>query len=115
MKITFDKKSGYTIVHISVARLDVGTAPQFKDEVSKIIKINSKVILDLSEVPFIDSTGLGTLLSLLRQLAECNGALKLTGLTEQVMTMFLLVRMNKVFDIYSSNEEAEYEWKIKSS
>ena len=115
MEITFNEKSGYTIVAVSVPRLDVGVATEFKDGVSKVVKDDSKVILDLSGVPFIDSTGLGTLLSLLRQLAEHKGSLKLSGLTDQVMNMFLLVRMNKVFDIFSSVEEAEYEWKTAIS
>ena len=67
---------------------------------------NSKVVLDMSEVEFIDSSGLGVILSCYRHLNSANGDLKLCCLNEQVQTLFELVRMHRIFDIYKTQEEA---------
>jgi anti-sigma B factor antagonist len=60
----------------------------------------------LSEVGFIDSSGLGAILSCYRHLQFTNGDLRLCCLSEQVRTLFELVRMHRVFDIYGTREEA---------
>ena len=62
-------------------------------------------ILDLSRVSFIDSTGLGVLISLMRYLNEKGGRLKLAGLQEEVRSIFEITRLYKVFDL-SPNAEA---------
>ncbi len=110
METKVEDKQRYLLVEVASNRLDVAVAPEFKQRIADIPLAERKVILDLSKVPFVDSTGLGALLSLLRQIAQNKGALRIAGLTEQVKSMFMLVRMNKVFDIYDSVSEAERGW-----
>jgi anti-sigma B factor antagonist len=86
--------------------LDAGNEKRFKKEVVSQLEPSSKVILDLSEVNFIDSSGLGVILSCYRHLHAGNGDLKLCCLNEQVHTLFELVRMHRIFDIHKTVEEA---------
>jgi anti-sigma B factor antagonist len=65
-----------------------------------------KVVIDLSRVEFVDSSGCGALLSCLRQLGDRGGDLKLCGVQKNVERLFELVRMNRIIDIYPSKEEA---------
>jgi anti-sigma B factor antagonist len=60
-------------------------------------KIN--IILDFRECTFIDSTGLGVLVAVYKKCAELNGHLKLKGLNDQVLKVFKLTRLDRVFDI----------------
>ncbi len=63
-------------------------------------------IIDLEHVGFIDSSGLGTLVSLLTMLKKRNGGLKLTGINENIEELFKLTRLNDFFDIYDHTELA---------
>ena len=65
-----------------------------------------KLVLDLGRLRFVDSSGLGAMLSCLRQLSAKSGDLKLCGMSKQVRALFELVRMHRIFDIYGTQEEA---------
>ncbi len=106
MMATIEKSGEITIVTIAIDTLDSGNEKRFKKEVIPILEPNSKVVLDMSEVDFIDSSGLGMLLSCYRHVSAASGDLRLCNLNEQVRTLFELVRMHRVFDIYDSREEA---------
>lgn len=66
----------------------------------------SKVLLDLSHLQFIDSSGLGALLSIQRSLYGHGGKLKLANLTKSVQTVFEIVSMHRIFEIYPTMEDA---------
>jgi len=87
-------------------RLDAESSRYFKEQMAEIIKEGrSRILLNLSEVQFIDSSGLGTLLSLMRQLGE-QGTLVLCGIAENVMSLLRLTRLNRVFQIYEDEAAA---------
>ena len=65
-----------------------------------------RVVLDLQKVSFVDSTGLGILISLMRQLKEVDGELRLVGLQPEVRSIFEITRLYKVFELRSSIEDA---------
>ncbi|MCB1113973.1 MAG: anti-sigma factor antagonist [Chlamydiia bacterium] len=89
--------------------LDAKETPEFKEAVLKLIDDNESkyVIFDLKELQFIDSSGLGSFLSILRRLNADGGDLKLCHMNKSVQSMFELVSMHKIFDILSSVEEAK--------
>jgi anti-sigma B factor antagonist len=66
---------------------------------------NRRIVLNLSEVDFIDSSGLGAIVSSLKKIGN-DGDLVICSVRETVMSLFRLTRMNRVFDILSSEEEA---------
>jgi anti-sigma B factor antagonist len=75
----------------------------FRDVAAKGI---TKVVLDLGDVPFIDSSGLAALVSGLKTLNEKEGSLKLASLQSQADLLFRLTMFDKVFEIYPDVDSA---------
>ncbi len=87
-------------------RIDAASATGFKNTLGAWIQKGEKlIVLDLSEVDFIDSTGLGAIVSVLKSLGD-EGELIICNPRETVMSLFRLTRMNRVFQILPSVEEA---------
>ena len=86
--------------------LDASNSKDFRNEVAPLLTAQAKVIFDMSQLRFVDSSGLGAILSCLRQLNGVGGDLKLCGMTKPVRALFELVRMHRVFEIFNTREEA---------
>ena len=96
----------YTIVRFEEQRLDVLVAQELKMELLKILDDGvQKLGLDLGKVSFVDSSGLGALVAVLKKIGS-NGALRLWGLTPEVKSVFELTQLYKVFDIYELEQDA---------
>jgi anti-sigma B factor antagonist len=81
-------------------------APGFKHQlIDYITEGNRSIVLDLRAVSFIDSSGLGALVSSLKVIGK-EGDLVLSGTGGTVASMFKLTRMDKVFRIFGTTEEA---------
>lgn len=80
-------------------KLNVTVTQRIKTEIIKIISPNSKIILNLSGINYIDSTGFGMLLSVLRHCKNNNSTLKLCNITHEVMELIRLLQLQVVFDI----------------
>jgi len=106
MMLTHHKNGSLVIVKPLERRLDADSSRYFKEKMAEFINQGeAQILLNLSEVQFIDSSGLGALLSLLRQLGE-QGNLMLCGIAENVMNLFRLTRLNRVFQIYPDEAQA---------
>ena len=88
------------VVRIDEPRIDAAGAIAFKEAMRKATEgAQSRVILDLSRVEFIDSSGLGAVVSVMKQLGEgCR--LELAGLAPAVEKVFRLTRMDQIFTIH---------------
>lgn len=78
----------------------VEAAADFREKIYGLIsegKIN--FLLDFSNCSFIDSTGLGVLVSVYKKCAERNGSMKLKAISQQVLKVFKLTRLDNVFEI----------------
>lgn len=106
MEITVDNIDDVAVALAPVDELDAGNVAEFKRAMAPVLEAHAELVLDLSRVRFIDSSGLGAILSCLRQLGGKGGELKLCGMTPQVRAVFELVRMHRIFDIYPTLEEA---------
>jgi len=71
-----------------------------------VLSSETRVAMDFQRLQFVDSSGLGVLLSCLRDLHGRGGDLRLFGMTRPVRSLFELVRMHRVFEIYNTREEA---------
>ncbi len=102
-----DKKDGNVlIVKILNKRLDAQGATDFKEKMSGYISSGShSIVLNMSEVDFVDSSGLGAMVSVLKLLGD-GGNLVICGARGSVMRMFKLTRMNKVFSMFEGQREA---------
>jgi anti-sigma B factor antagonist len=95
-----------TCIVVPGPRLDASQSPAFKREIAAVLTTSPKLIFDLSQVQFIDSTGLGTIVSCLKVVHASGGELKLCSMSKSLRALFELVRMHRVFDIHNSREEA---------
>ncbi len=87
-------------------RLDAAIAPEFRDEVVRLVDGGARrLVIDLSEVDFLDSSGLGALVAILKRLGTA-GALEITGLNRPVRKVFELTRMVEVFTIRETGSAA---------
>jgi len=106
MELAIDRIGDITAVAVPVDELDAGNVSEFKRDIAPVLLPNTKLVLDLARVRFIDSSGLGAMLSCLRLLNSKNGDLKLCTPSGQVRGALELVRLHRIFDIYSSRDEA---------
>lgn len=106
MDIAVEKVGDVNVAAIPVDELDASNAGEFKRDIAPILQTGTKLVLDLSRLIFVDSSGLGAMLSCLRQMTARNGDLKVCGMSKDVRGLFELVRMHRIFDIYNTREEA---------
>lgn len=94
------------VVRFDGARIDAAGAIAFKDGMKALTEqVQGRVVLDLGLVGFIDSSGLGAIVGVMKQLAP-DRQLELAGLTAPVEKVFRLTRMDSVFRIHPSLEAA---------
>jgi anti-sigma B factor antagonist len=106
MDYKLEKKNNYTIVRFDEKRLDVLVAQDIKTDLFRILEDNIKVLgLDLSNVQFMDSSGLGALVAVLKRITP-HGRLLLWGLSPEVKSLFELTQLYKVFDVYELEKDA---------
>jgi anti-anti-sigma factor len=108
MKIEYTYKDKILIIKPLDESLDAKDSRLFKDEIIEYITQNdiNTTIINLENINYIDSSGLGSLLSILKFLNTRNGSLKLAALNKPVKSIFELVAMHKVFSIYNTTDEA---------
>jgi anti-sigma B factor antagonist len=94
------------IVHPDVERLDSSVSETFRRGMADFINNgHNKIILNLSRVKFIDSSGLGSIASSFKLMGK-NGDLILCSINSHIMAMIKLTRMDRVFQIFPSEERA---------
>jgi anti-sigma B factor antagonist len=77
-----------------------------RDQVRALINDDSRILLNLADVTYIDSGGLGTLVALYTTARNAGGALKLSRLTARVGDLLQVTKLLTVFEVYNSEEEA---------
>lgn len=91
---------GDSIVALS-GRLNGASAPELKRRIKQIVEAGrSRLILDMSGVVFIDSSGLSALISGLKCAREAKGFFRLAGLRDQPASVIKLMMLDRVFDAY---------------
>jgi anti-sigma B factor antagonist len=90
-----------------IGRLDATTAPDLKTKLRSLTGEGYiQLVMDLTKVPFIDSSGLAALVSGLKTAREAGGSLKLVGLNEQTRTAFRVTLLDRVFEFYPDVDAA---------
>lgn len=88
-------------------KLNAINAEQVKKEVGKYYETpGTKLVLDMENIAFIDSSGFGALLSIMKKAKKNEGIFRLCNLTPDVMTLFRLLQLHTIFEIYDSREES---------
>ena len=91
---------GRTVVQV-VGEIDVYTAPQLRERLDQEIEAGRHdLVVDLSGVSFMDSTGLGVLVGRLKQIRLNDGSMRLVCAHDRVLKVFVITGLDKVFAIY---------------
>lgn len=107
MAFALEKSNDILIVNIKTKRATVEMSGGLKEElINKIESGDTKVIVNLSESEFVDSSFLGALVAGLKRATMKNGDLKIVGLQPPVRAMFELTRLYRIFDIFDKIEDA---------
>lgn len=106
MSITYRQEGAFTIMSIS-GRFDAIGTREFKKIISQLTETkNTRIILDMAQVNFVDSSGMGALIGALRGIVKEGGILRIAGLTPEVHTIFELTRLHRIFDIHETTQAA---------
>ncbi len=105
MKLVSERRGEIIVIRVMDDRIDAAGAIQFKDRMREIIEEPSaRVVLDMSNIGFLDSSGLGAVVSVMKALGPIR-RLELSGLTTTVEKVFRLTRMDSVFLIHKTLPE----------
>ncbi|CAB3746189.1 MULTISPECIES: STAS domain-containing protein [Burkholderia] len=100
-----------TLMKIRVTRFDTFVAPRIRDELLDLVRQGArKIVLDLQQVAFVDSSGLGAMVSGVKAL-DGQGDIVLCGASDAVRTLLRLTRMDRVFRIVADFDAACACWR----
>ena len=106
MQFETEKIGDVVVVKVQTEVLDAANAKEFRTGITPILEADAKIVFDMSPVNFLDSSGCGTILSCLRQQNSAGGDLKMFGLQQSVRTLFELIRLHRIIDIFNTRDEA---------
>src|SRR6266516_873279 len=94
--------AGYRVLEVG-GEVDVYTASQLRERLTTLVEAGDRrVVVDLTKVDFIDSTGLGVLVGALRRLRVVDGELRLVCPQEKLLKLFRITGLDRVFALYES-------------
>ncbi len=87
--------------------VDVYTAPALRQAIMDQVENGAKhLLIDLTRVEYLDSTGLGILIGGVKRLKEQGGSLRLVGPSARITRIFDITGLNKIFDVYATEQDA---------
>ncbi len=107
MLTTIESNDNITLIQVQEERLDAHNSSELKGQMLALFEEGkNNMIVDLQGVRFVDSSGLGALVSGFKNASARNGNLKLCSLQPQVESMFELTRLHRVFEIFQDQTQA---------
>lgn len=106
--LKIDKKEDVIIVSFNkVNRFNALITEPVKEEIKGLFNVpNTKLILNLEGISFIDSSGFGVFLSIMKTANNSFGYFKISNISEEVMELFKLLQLHNVFEIYKTVDDA---------
>jgi anti-sigma B factor antagonist len=103
MKFTTKDTKGATVIALSGNVMGGPDATVLNQQVHQLIEGGTKkVVIDLTEVQFVNSSGLGMLIGSLTTMRNAGGELKIAGASKKVETLIQVTKLNNVFDMYKT-------------
>jgi anti-sigma B factor antagonist len=106
MELKRDKIDDINVLYMEGSLTVASAQDVFSQIVSLLEEGETKFLLHLSSVDFIDSTGLGTVVRISKRVREAKGKLNLAEPQPKILEMFALTRLDKILPIYEKLEEA---------
>lgn len=94
------------VVALLSEQLDLSNCDDFRSELAPVLANCHKLVLDLGRVQFVDSRGCGAIISCLKHVSAAGGDLKLCRVGRPVRTVFELIRLHRICEIFPTREEA---------
>ncbi len=92
----------YQLIHVEVAELDLLSSQELQGQTTSCIEAGQiHIIIDLSEVQIIKSSGIGTLVAILKRIQQEQGNLKLIGLRPPILEVFKIANLKNMFELHS--------------
>lgn len=106
-KLKHEKKEGINLIRIE-GEVIFQNSNRIKERAKDIIKENNieYLIVDLTATSYLDSSGIGVILSLYKFMRDRNGRLLITNPNDKVKRVFEVTKLNQILDIYSDTEKA---------
>ena len=106
MPVKTESVKGLMVCYVS-GEVDINQSPDIKRDFDKLIsKKEPKIVIDLSKVTYVDSSGLATLVEILKKMKQYGGRMKLAGLSPKVKSLFEITKLDKLFEIALTEDEA---------
>jgi len=106
MNFYLEEVDGIKIIRVKEDRLDTSVAPDLKAQLLVLINEGKTVLLNLEDVQYADSSGLGAILLGFRQARDSGGDFAICGIQKRVETMISIAQLTNVITIYKDKEEA---------
>jgi len=106
MEFRTETTDGVLIVEIPGENLDADNSRELKQGLSGLIDANPRIVFDMGQLRFVDSSGCGAILSCFKRIKGRGGDLKLIRLQDRVLGLFKLMRLDRIFEILQTKEEA---------
>ena len=106
LKLSVRNVDGIAIVDASGRIVFGDESASLRETVKKLILENKRIVLNLGEVTYIDSGGLGTLVALYTTARSAGGTIKLASLTKRVGDLLQVTKLLTVFDVYDDERQA---------
>ncbi len=107
MDVTREQPDGETVLLAVAGNIDIYTSPELRGELKVALDARApRIVVDLGQVTFVDSSGLATLIEGLQKVNEYSGKLVLCSLAKTVLGVFQLSNLDSLFDIRPDRETA---------
>ena len=106
MEINLSEVNGFHVVSIE-GDVDLNSSPKVRETFKKLVDQSSpKVIVNFEKVTYVDSSGLATFIELMQRLKKNAGSMSLVQMSDKIYNLFEVTKLNKLFTIYKTQEEA---------
>ena len=103
MDVKWVEKEGVTVFQVN-GEINISTSPDLKKQFEK--QPSKKIVVDLEKVSYIDSSGLATLVEILKKTKMQGGSLGLAGMSDKVKSLFEITKLDKLFLVCRTQDEA---------
>ena len=106
MAVRIDPKKGLIVCHID-GEIDINSSPMIKKSFDKLISQKTpKIVINLSKVTYVDSSGLATLVEILKNMRSYGGKMRLACMSPKIKSLFEITKLEKLFEILADEETA---------
>ena len=106
MQIKMEDKEGVIVCRLQ-SDVDISSSPDVREYFEKLTREKKeKILIDFESIDYVDSSGLATFVEILKNMRAYGGKLKLISLSDKVRGLFEITKLDKLFDIATSEDDA---------